>query len=157
MIQIATEKFSAELFAEILPLAQKCWNECSTIKAERCAYHGERDFQIDPNVEKFEAMGDAVLVITLRDDGQLKGYVVGVLYHSLHLKQVLCAAVDNIYLEPDCRSYSPVMVERFEKEAKSAGVEIIGWPVSDGSPAHELLKAMGYVADDIVMEKRLCV
>lgn len=158
MTEISVEKFTADLFAEILPLAQKCWNECSVIKGETCAYHGQRDFAIDPNVEKFDEMAKngALIVVTLRD-GELKGYIVGVLYHSLHLKKVLCAGVDNIYIEPEFRTYSPVMVKRFEDEAKQAGVEIIGWPVSAGTPIHELLKAVGYVADDVVMEKRLCV
>lgn len=157
MIKIDKEKFSIELYAEILPLAQKCWNECSITKAETCAYHGDRDFVIEPNVERYQAIAaqDSLILMTLREEGVLKGYVIGVLYWSLHHKSVLCAGVDSVYVEPEFRSYSPVLAEKLEKELKNLGVEIIGWPVTADSPVHELLKVMGYIADDIVMEKRL--
>jgi hypothetical protein len=36
-------------------------------------------------------------------------------------------------------------------------VGIIGWPVHLNGPVYDVLKAKGYVGDDIVMEKRLCV
>ena len=49
------------------------------------------------------------------------------------------------------------MTERFEKEMAARGSIIIGWPTHPDGPVYELLKARGYVADDIVMEKRLCV
>ena len=35
------------------------------------------------------------------------------------------------------------------------GAQIIGWPVHFNGPVYDLLKAKGYIGDDIVMEKRI--
>ena len=41
---------------------------------------------------------------------------------------------------------------------RERNVQIIGWPTHVDGPMYALLKARGYVGDDIVMEKRLpCV
>jgi hypothetical protein len=48
-----------------------------------------------------------------------------------------------------------VAAERFETEFKALGAAIIGWPAHINGPVYEVLKARGYVGDDIVMERRL--
>lgn len=155
---IAKELFSAELFEEILPLAQKCWEESTIAKGQTCAFYGERDFSIVPHVEEFHkltAMGSMV-VVTLRDAGRLVGYVEGFIYRSLHHKSIVGAIGDSIYIEPDYRSYAAVVIERFEKEMESLGASILGWPTTLDGQVYQILKARGFVGDDIVMEKRLC-
>jgi GNAT superfamily N-acetyltransferase len=156
---VAVEVLTSDLFAEILPLAIKCWKESTEIKGDTCAFYGERDFQIEPDYDAYQRLADdgALAVVTLRDDGKLVGYVIGFSYRALHHKKVLGGIADNIYLEPDFRAYAPVLAERFEKEMKARGVQIIGWPTHENGPVYALLKSMGYVGDDIVMEKRLCV
>jgi len=156
-VTINKEPFSLDVFAELLPLAQKCWNESTEFKGQTCAYYGDRDFEIEPDKEAYQRLADqgSLVMVMLRDEGKLQGYVVGFLYHSLHHKKILCGIGDNIYVEPDYRAYTAVVAERFEKEMKSLGVKIIGWPVHMNGPVYELLKARGYVGDDIVMEKRL--
>lgn len=157
MTTVQTEAFSAELAKEILPLGQKCWEESTANKAETCAYYGERDFQIEPNLEVYERLSSAgsLVLLTMRQDGTLKGYVIGFLYRSWHHKDILCASVDSIYVEPSHRSFTAVMTEKLEHEFESLGVHIIGWPTHINGPVYKLLKAIGYVGDDIVMEKRL--
>jgi hypothetical protein len=156
-VKIEKEQFSEELFIELLPLAKKCWEESTKAKGETCAFYGERDFDIEPHIEAYQHLSDkgALVIVTLRDEG-LKGYVVGFTYQGLHHQKIKGGIGDSIYIEPEYRSYFAVVAEKFENELRALGVQIIGWPVTPDGPIHEVLKARGYVGDDIVMEKRLC-
>jgi hypothetical protein len=156
---IETEAFNAEIAAELLPLAQKCWDESSVFKGETCAYHGERDFIIEPDTEAYQRLEDQKLLVlvTLREESKLQGYVIGFLYNALHHKKTLCGIGDSMYIEPEYRKHTWAVAKRFEKEMQQRGAQIIGWPVHLNGPVYEILKARGYVGDDIVMEKRLCV
>lgn len=158
-IVINREELTAELATEVFPLARKCWNESTEFKGESCAYYGDRDFLIEPDVEAYQRLADQglLVLVTLRDEVKLKGYVIGFLYNALHHKKILCGIGDSIYIEPDYRSHTWAVAKRFEKEMESLGAKIIGWPVHLNGPVYEVLKAKGYVGDDIVMEKRLCV
>jgi hypothetical protein len=157
MIEINTEHFDSDLFEEILPLSQKCWEESTAAKGATCAFYGERDFAIEPDMETYQQLEDngVLVIVTLRDSGELKGYVVGFSYRALHHKKIIGGIGDSIYIEPDYRSYAAVIAEKFENELRALGVQIIGWPVTPDGPVHEVLKARGYAGDDIVMEKRL--
>jgi hypothetical protein len=159
-VKVAVEPFTQALFDELLPLAQKCWQESTEAKAEKCAFYGERDFAIEPDFDAYQRLADAgtLVVVTLRNEAKLVGYVVGFSYRALHHKHIIGGIGDTFYIEPEFRSYAPIVAARFEKELTSLGVGIIGWPTTEGGPVHTMLKAMGYVGDDIVMEKRIiCV
>jgi len=157
-IAIEKEPFSEELFAQMLPLAQKCWHESTTAKGVSCAFYGERDFDIVPDLEKFLELHrtGALVVITVRDAGVMVGYVEGFIYRSLHHRDIVGGIGDVMYIEPPYRGCAAVLVERFEKEMTALGAAIIGWPTTPNGPVHQLLQARGFVGDDIVMEKRLC-
>lgn len=157
-LKIEIEPFTPEIFAEIRPLAQKCWEESTDFKAESCAFYGERDFQIEPDFDTYTRLSNSQLltVITLRAQEQLVGYLTGFMHKALHHKHIQCAVVDSVYIEPRYRTYGPVVAERFEKDMRSKGVQIISWPVHTNGPIYQVLKARGYVGDDVVMEKRLC-
>jgi hypothetical protein len=157
-VAIDIEPFNDALLAEIMPLAQKCWNESTTVKGESCAFYGERDFDIEPCVELYQNLHDngAMVIVTLRDDGVLRGYVEGFVYRSLHHGKVKGGIGDSVYIEPNYRVYAGVLTKRFEDEMQARGVGIIGWPTQLNGPVYGVLKAMGYTGDDIVMEKRLC-
>lgn len=158
-VTLEREAFNAETFAEMLPLIQKCWDECSIVKSKTCAYHGDRNFAIEPNFEAYMELASkgAIVLLMLRDEGELKGYVIGFSYRSLHHKKVLCGIGDSLYIEPEYRAHIRGMIAKFEDELRNMGVEIIGWPTTLGSHLYELLKARDYIGDDVVMEKRLCV
>lgn len=158
-VTIQQEKFSLDVFAEILPLAQACWDESTLFKKDTCAYYGDRDFAIEPDAAGYERLSNLGLVVlmTLRDEQALKGYVVGFIYQSLHHQKILCGIGDSIYIDPEYRSYTAIVAEKFEQAMKERKVEIIGWPVHIDGPVYQVLKNRGYVGDDIVMEKRLCV
>jgi hypothetical protein len=157
MTEIAVEHFSESLFGEILPLGKKCWKESTEVKGATCAYYGDRDFEIEPDMaayKRLESIG-ALTVVTLREEAKLVGYMVGFTYQSLHHRKILGAVGDTIYIEPEFRSLTGAVAERFENEMRAKGVQIIGWPTHQNGPVYEVLKALGYVGDDIVMEKRL--
>jgi len=156
-IVIEKEAFNAESAAEVLPLSRKCWSESTAFKGETCAYHGDRDFVIEPDTAAYQKLADdgALVLVTLRDEGELRGYVIGFLYPTLHHKGILCGIGDSIYIEPDYRAHTWAVAKRFEREIASLGAKILGWPVHLNGPVYEILKAKGYVGDDIVMERRL--
>lgn len=156
-VTIDKEQFSEALYKEILPLGQKCWEESTKAKAETCAFYGERDFEISPDIEQYQKISDtgALVIVTLRDDRVLKGYVSGFTYKALHHSRILGAIGDTIYAEPEYRTYMSVLIDIFLSEMETRNVQIVGWPVTPDGPVYQLLKARGFVGDDIVMEKRL--
>jgi hypothetical protein len=156
---IEQEPFNLSVAAEILPLAQAGWDESTEIKGATCAYFGDRGLAIEPDMERYAELAEQglVVLVTLREHTVLKGYVIGLTYRSLHHKRILCGIGDAIYVDPNYRAYTAVIADKFEAAMRARSVEIIGWPTHIEGPIYEVLKARGYVGDDIVMEKRLCV
>ena len=157
-MKIAIETFTRELSDEIIPLGQMSWDECSEIKQDTCAYHGQRDLQIDPDIEQYLYLAEhqSLIAITLRDDGDiLRGYALAILYRSLHLKTELCGNVDTFYVQPDFRRSMPRFMSELEDTLKERGVSIIGWPVTMTGKLFDILMRRGYIADDVVMELKL--
>jgi hypothetical protein len=157
-MKIDIEFFDAALYDEVLPLAQKSWNECSEIKKDTCAFHGQRDFEIIPDKEQylFLQRSNALIALTLRDEyGVLHGYALGILYRSLHHQPVICGNVDSFYIEPEKRAYVRSFIARIEAEFAHRDVVIMGWPTTASGSLFAVLRTLGYIADDVVMEKML--
>lgn len=157
-MRIATEKFTRELADEIVPLGQQSWEECSEIKKDTCAYHGQRGLQIDPDIDQFLYLSDrdSLIAMTLRDDEDvLRGYALVIMYRSLHLKTELCGNVDTFYVQPDHRVSMSRMMSKIEETLRERGISIIGWPVTKSGKLYEILERRGYIADDVVMELKL--
>ena len=157
-VTMTLEQLTPELYQELCPLGQRCWDECSTIKGVTCAFHGERGFIIEPDAEQYLSVAkqNALIVATLRDGMTLHGYSLGILYRSLHHKPIIVGNVDSFYIEPDYRQYASVLIKKMESEFESRGVVIVGWPTSPDGPLFSVLKELGYIPDDVIMEKRLC-
>lgn len=157
-MQIAIEQFTRALADEITPLGQQSWDECSEIKKDTCAYHGQRGLAIDPDIDQylFLAEHNSLIATTLRDaDGVLRGYSLAILYRSLHLKTELCGNVDTFYVQPAFRKSMPRFMSAIEETMQERGVSIIGWPVTMTGKLYEILQRRGYHADDVVMELKL--
>lgn len=157
-MKISIEPFTRELSAEIIPLGQESWDECSEIKKDTCAYHGQRGLAIDPNIDQYLhlAAGNSLIAMTLRsDDGVMHGYALLIVYYSLHLKDQLCGNVDTFYVKPEHRFSMPRFMSQIEDELRKRGVSIIGWPVTMTGKLYEILQRRGYIADDVVMELKL--
>lgn len=158
-MKIQKEVLTEELFAEIMPLGQKSWDECSEIKGETCSFHGERGFVIKPNKDRYLEMESAgnLLAMTLRDGkGVIYGFALCIYYHSLHHAPVQCANVDTFYIEPEHRACIRRFIAEIEREFTEMGVVIVGWPTTPSGKMFSILKLLGYAPDDVVMEKRLC-
>jgi hypothetical protein len=159
MVSIQREAYNESLGQEFLPLAQKCWDEGTALKGENCSYHGHRDIAIDPDYLLYRQLADAgrLLLFTIRDAGILVGYAVSYVFASPHHRKLLVANGDSIYVERGYRAYTPALIEMLLKELKSLGVTNMGWAVSQNGPVYELLCKLGFVADEIIMEKLICV
>jgi GNAT superfamily N-acetyltransferase len=158
MATIAIEPFTRELAAEIVPLGQQSWDECSEIKKDTCAYHGQRGLAIDPDIDQYLYLAEnqSLIAMTLRDDDKaLRGYALLILYKSLHLKTELCGNVDTFYVQPDFRRSMSRFISEIEEVLRRRGISIIGWPVTMTGKMFEILKRRGYIADDVVMELKI--
>lgn len=157
-VTIQKESFSDTLCQEILPLAQKCWDEGTEIKGETCSYHEyRRGVQIDPDFASYQRLetARALALFTMRDTA-LVGYIVAYTYRSPHHKKLIVANADSIYVENPYRGHSPVMIGMLLEALKAMGAISVGWAVSKDSPMYELLCALGFVGDEVIMEKLLC-
>jgi len=157
-MRIAIETLTRELFKEIIPLGQQSWDECSEIKKDTCAYHGQRGLNIDPDIDKYLYLYEhnSLIAMMLRDaENILRGYALLILYNSLHLKTELCGNIDTFFIEPNFRRTMPRFISKIEDELRNRGVSIIGWPVTMTGKMYEILKRRGYIADDVVMEFKL--
>lgn len=157
-MKIAIEPCTRELFGEMTPIGQQCWDECSEIKKDTCVYHGQRGLQINPDIDQYLFLSEhkSLIVMTLRDDGNvLRGCALLILYKSLHLKTELCGNVDAFYVQPDFRRLMPRFISEIEDVLRARGASIVGWPVTMRGKMFEILQRRGYIADDVVMELKL--
>ena len=158
-MKLQVEELTPELFAEMLPLAQEAWDECSEIKKDTCSFHGERGFKIEPFEARYLELAehDLLLAFVLRDDENvLQGYALAIFYQSLHHEPVSCANVDTFYLRPAVRIAIRNFIKLMEEHFEARGVVVVGWPVSPSGGLFGILKTLGYAPDDVVMEKRIC-
>lgn len=158
-MKIAVETLTPEVFAEIAPLGQEAWDECSEIKKDTCAFHGERGFKIIPDAAKYVDLQkhDSLAAFTLRDDdGVLQGYSLVLLYNSLHHSPVKCANVDTFYVRQEKRAGMRSFIAFIESQLMERGVHVVGWPVTPKGALFGVLQKLEYAPDDVVMEKRLC-
>ena len=157
-MKIQVETFTHELAEEITPLGQQAWDECSEIKKDTCAFHGQRGLPIDPHIDAYLNLqsNNCLVAMTLRDgEDVLHGYALMILYYSLHLKNELCGNVDTFYVQPEHRQFMPRFMSSVEETFQSRGVSVVGWPVTMTGKLFEILKKRGYIADDVVMELKL--
>jgi len=157
-VTIQREPYSDALGHELLPLAQKCWDEGTVLKGENCAYHAFRNVSIEPDFTMYMelAQKNALIIFTVRDDALLVGYVVAMVYYSPHHCKILTANGDSIYVQPEYRTHSVSLVEKVINEVKLTGAKTMNWAVSPNSPMYDLLGSFGFVGDEVVMEKLLC-
>lgn len=157
-IVISVEPNTFDL-TQLRDLWQSCWDECSLIKAETCAFHGQRGFVIQPDLDQYERLSKegGLVIVTARQEGRLCGFALGIMYRALHHRLATCGNVDSCYIEPGFRSHIRSMIKKIEDEFTSRGADIIAWPTSPDGSLYSLLKSLGYAPDDVVMEKKICV
>lgn len=154
---IASEPFTQALADEISPLGQESWDECSEIKKDTCSFHGQRGFQIQPDIPQYLvlAASNALLAMTLRDEGKLVGYSLNIFYRSLHHAPVRCVNVDTFYIRPDHRAYMRSFIAAMEEQFQACQIMQVAWPTSQEGKLFGILQLLGYAPDDVLMEKRI--
>lgn len=147
---IQQEHYSEGLLAELEPLVQRNWIESESSK---------NGLKVDPAMERYiklDQMG-ALVCLTARETGLLVGYLVFTVDYSLHHKSILCGKGDAVYVEfgPGRGGIAKDLIHEAERHMKARGVQRIGWYANPESRLHLLLRAMGYLDDEVVMEKVL--
>lgn len=117
-----------EFIVEAQPMLPLHWEELALNKDK---------VPLDPMYEVYDAKDDQgqVLVVTLRQDGVMKGYFIGFVGPSLHYRTCLTLTMDIFWLHPDVRGgLAGVKLFRLvESEAKRRGVQRIFY----GSKVHK--------------------
>lgn len=104
---------------------------------------------LDPQYEVYferERRGE-VLLITLRERGEIAGYFIGFVAPGLHYKTCLTCIMDIFYVSPEHRNKRGgiKLFREVEKECKRRGVQRMMVGSKDHKPAARLFEALGYI------------
>lgn len=103
---------------EVKPLLRGHWEELALNKDK---------VPLDPNYDQYLTYDDQgkMLVVTLRENGELVGYFIGIIGPGFHYKTCLTYTMDIFYVKPTSRGNGggQIMVEFLEKELKRRGVQ----------------------------------
>jgi len=117
------------------------------------------DLEIAPDFEKMAMLEDMGMfkVVTVREDGQLVGYLLAVVNTHLHYKNSpKMLIVDAYYISPECRSGRGVKLVRFTEElARQLGAIKIYFSCKVHKDHSKLFTALGYRLSDYAFTKRI--
>lgn len=112
--------------------------------------------------DQFYALDDAGVLMTLTartDEGQVVGYVIHIIFPSLHYSYLLCATDDAHFLKREHRRglTGVRMLQAAERELKARGVGMVTYHTKTkvGVDKHKVFERMGYHAHETNMMKRL--
>lgn len=148
-MHLEQEHYSESLRRELLPHLQANWRESPSY---------EPGIEADPDWERYKLLDEAgaVLCVTCRNDADmLLGYIIVLAFRSMHHRTIYCAQGDAFYVLPEHRHHAAALYRHAEDLLVQGGVTRIGWPVVFNSPLHELLVSLGFVEDEMLLEKRL--
>jgi hypothetical protein len=141
-ICFAVEQFKAA-YEEAAPLLNAHWDEIAKNKAL---------LRLNPDVTLYERMGQNLLLITARLDGQLIGYFLWFLIRHPHYSHVSVAEEDLHFLLREHRR--GLAGYKFVKAACAAafdhGAELLVLREKVGHEHAAIMKRLGFVPTDIV-------
>ncbi len=149
--------FQAERFAdaadEIRALVGEHWREVTSYPEER---------PLDVDWERFHTLDDAGMLMTLTartQAGELVGYVVHLIYRSLHYRYVLMASDDAHFLKREYRKGNAGMrmIRAAEAELIRRGVGSITWHSKTRADIdrQKLFERLGYHAHERLFIKHV--
>lgn len=149
MLTAQVEDFKPFL-EEVKPLLQGHWEELALNKDK---------VPLDPQYEqyfKYDAEGK-ILVVTLREAGELIGYFVGLVAPGFHYKTCLTYTMDIFYVCPKARGNGggQVMVKFLENELKRRGVQRMFMGTKCHKDAGWMFEKLGYEKVEIYYSKWL--
>ena len=118
MLTAIVEKFNGD-FSEIRQLLDIHYQELALNKDK---------VPLDPQWDLYENHEDSgrLVYVTLREEGELIGYVISIVAPGLHYKTCLTAHMDILFVRPDKRDIAAkgdlLLVDMIEKEMRSRGV-----------------------------------
>lgn len=136
MLTAQVESLTARL-EEMKPLFPLHWEELALNKDK---------VPLDPQYDVYlqrDAMGQ-VLFVTLRRDGELKGYFVGFVAPGLHYQTCLTLTMDIFWTHPDIRGGGAGLrlFKAVENEAKRRGVQRVFYGSKNHKDASRLFAAL---------------
>lgn len=148
MITAHVEKLTERL-EELKPLFPAHWEELA-LNQDRVP--------LDPQYEIYlerDARGE-VMLVTLRDAGELVGYFVGFVAPGLHYRTCLTLTMDIFYVRPDRRKRAGVKLFRaVEAEARRRGVQRVFVGSKCHRDASSLFEYLDYEKVEIYYSKWL--
>ena len=110
--------------------------------------------KLDPDFEAYDRMEQAgkLWVLTARDGGKLVGYIVMLVSHDLHYRQLLRAVEDIHFILPEYRKgiLGYRMLRRTRDEMKAKGVQTVTFRTKAGKSHGVLIERLGGVLQDLV-------
>lgn len=124
---------------EVQPMLPLHWDELALNKDQ---------VPLDPQYHVYDQRDQAgqVMVVTLRDAGELVGYFIGFVAPGLHYQTCLTLHLDIFWVRPDKRNGTSGMrlLKAVEKEARRRGVQRMFVGSKVHADASRLFKALGY-------------
>jgi L-amino acid N-acyltransferase YncA len=129
------------------------WDECLPLLKPVFPLHWEElalnkdKVPLDPQYEIYDARNQRgeLLLVTLREDGEICGYFIGFIAPGLHYRTCLTCTMDIFYVHPKarCKFGGPKLFKAVKAELKRRGVD--RWFVgsknhADASRLFEFLK-----------------
>lgn len=103
---------------------------------------------LDPMWEVYDQRDAAgqIIVVTLRRDGELRGYFIGFVAPGLHYRTCLTLTMDIYWTHPDIRGGTAGirLFRAVEREARRRGVSRIVQGSKNHRDSSRLFKALGY-------------
>lgn len=151
------------LTAQVEPL-RDCLSEIKGLLPahyDELSEHKLRGIPLDPNFGLYlqrESHGE-LLLVTLRDDGALIGYVVSFVTPGLHYQSCLTSLSDIFFVYPDRRGAQggALLFSEWERECRRRGVRLMmaGIKVKHAKHARALLEMIGFFEAEIMFWKFL--
>lgn len=148
MITVQTE--AIDFIQELMPLLPLHWEELALNKDK---------VPLDPQYEEYyrrDAQGQ-LLIVTLRQRGQLIGYFIGFIAPGLHYKTCLTYTMDIFYVHPLHRGNGggKMMVDFLEKELKRRKVSRTYMGTKCHKDAGWMFEQLGYEKVEVYYSKWL--
>lgn len=154
-LQYRFEPLNYLLQTGLVDLGERSWSEIGNDK---------QTFQYNPDWHEYERMQqqDMLRFLAVRDDtGLLVGYASVIVRHNLHDKNVLCAIIQDIYLEPEHRKGMGAF-KRFEQTLegllKGIGVKHIAVAERENDPrggVGEVYRRLGFNSCERIWTKSI--
>lgn len=123
--------------------------------------HKLRGIPLNPNYDLYLSRDNAgeVVLVTLREDGKLVGYLVSFITPGLHYQDCLTGLSDIFFVYPDRRGAEGgrLLFVEWERECRRRGVRLLmaGFKVKHAEHARALLEFLGFFEAEIMFWKFL--